>query len=164
MKKSIKLFVNILAISSMLIMLGACQKFLDRKPLTATLDDLNQGGLEGQVYGLYSNLRNSAGFTTIPWLAMHDFRSDDSEKGSDPSDGAEWVAPFDHYNYVKDLWASNVYWDDHYSLINLANTAIQTADSLNLTDDPSLTNVAEARFLRAYAYFDLARTYGDVTG
>ncbi len=162
MKKSIKLFFNILAISSMLLMLGACQKFLDRKPLTATLDDLNQGGLEGQVYGLYSNLRNSAGFTTIPWLAMHDFRSDDSEKGSDPSDGAEWVAPFDHYNYVKDLWASNVYWDDHYSLINLANTAIQTADSLNLTDDPSLTNVAEARFLRAYAYFDLARTYGDV--
>jgi hypothetical protein len=162
MKKNIKLLFSILTLSAMIMMLGGCKKFLDRKPLTATLDDLNQGGLEGQIYGLYSNLRGSAGFTTIPWLAMHDFRSDDSEKGSDPSDGAEWVAPFDKYAYVKDLWASNTYWDDHYSLINLANTAIQTADSLKLTDAASIINIAEARFLRAYAYFDLARSFGDV--
>lgn len=157
-----KITFTILAVSFMILAIGGCQKFLDRKPLTATLDDLNQGGLEGQIYGLYSNLRNSAGFTSIPWLAMHDFRSDDTEKGSDPSDGAEWVAPFDHYAYVKDLWASNQYWDDHYSLINLANTAIQNADSLKLTDPASLINVAEAKFFRAYAYFDLVRSYGDV--
>ena len=144
------------------MMVSGCTKFLDRKPLTATLEDLNQGGLEGQIFGLYSNLRNSAGFTTIPWLGVHDFRSDDSEKGSDPSDGAEWVAPFDRYAYVKDLWATNQYWDDHYSLINLANTAIQTADSLKLSDPSSLINVAEARFLRAYSYFDLVRTFGEV--
>jgi len=162
MKKYSKLILSTLAFSLILLVLGGCQKFLDRKPLTATLDDLNQGGLEGQVYGLYSNLRNSAGFTTIPWLAVHDFRSDDSEKGSDPSDGAEWVAPFDKYQYVKDLWATNTYWDDHYSLINLANTAIQNADSLKLTDPASLINVAEARFFRAYAYFDLVRTFGEV--
>ncbi|MEI6086208.1 MAG: RagB/SusD family nutrient uptake outer membrane protein [Bacteroidota bacterium] len=162
MKKYMKITFTILAVSFMILAIGGCQKFLDRKPLTATLDDLNQGGLEGQIYGLYSNLRNSAGFTSIPWLAMHDFRSDDSEKGSDPSDGAEWSAPFDHYAYVKDLWASNQYWDDHFSLINLANTAIQNADSLKLTDPASLINVAEAKFFRAYSYFDLVRSYGDV--
>ena len=162
MKKHIKILFSLLAISSMILVLTGCSKFLDRKPLTATLDDLNQGGLEGQVYGLYSNLRNSAGFTTIPWLAMHDFRSDDSEKGSDPSDGAEWVAPFDRYQYVKDLWATNTYWDDHYALINLANTAIQTADSLKLADPASMNNIAEARFFRAFAYFDLVRSFGDV--
>ncbi len=162
MKKYMKIIFTTLAISFMILAIGGCQKFLDRKPLTATLDDLNQGGLEGQIYGLYSNLRNSAGFTSIPWLAMHDFRSDDTEKGSDPSDGAEWVAPFDHYAYVKDLWASNTYWDDHYSLINLANTAIQNADSLHLTDAASQINVAEAKFFRAFAYFDLVRSFGDV--
>jgi hypothetical protein len=162
MKKYIRQIGSLILALPFLLMIGSCQKFLDRKPLTATLDDLNQGGLEGQIFGLYSNLRGSAGFTSIPWLGMHDFRSDDSEKGSDPSDGAEWVAPFDRYNYVKDLWASNQYWDDHYSLINLANTAIQTADSLKLTDAASLTNVAEARFFRAFAYFDLVRSFGEV--
>lgn len=162
MKKNFKIFFSFVLLSVMVMAMSGCEKFLDRKPLTATLDDLNQGGLEGQIYGLYSNLRNSAGFTTIPWLAVHDFRSDDSEKGSDPSDGAEWVAPFDNFAYVKDLWATNQYWDDHYALINLANTAIQTADSLQLSDNASKINIAEAKFFRAYAYFDLVRTYGDV--
>jgi hypothetical protein len=93
---------------------------------------------------------------------MHNFRSDDSQKGSEPSDGAEWVAPFDNFQYVKDLWASNFYWDAHYSLIHLTNTALQTADSLKLVDVNSEVNIAEARFFRAFSYFDMVRTFGDV--
>lgn len=162
MKKGKNIFWSLLLAAPLLMMMSGCEKFLDRKPLTATLDDLNQGGLEGQVFGMYNNLRNSAGFTSIPWLAVHNFRSDDAVKGSEQSDGAEWVAPFDQFQYVKDLWATNTYWDDHYSLINLANTAIQTADSLELNDVPSMINVAEARFLRAFSYFDLVRTFGEV--
>ncbi len=147
----------------LLVLLSGCSKFLDRKPLGATLEDLNQGGIEAEVFGLYSDLRGSAGFTTIPWLAIHDFRSDDSEKGSDPADGAEWVAPFDNYAYVKDLWATNTYWDDHYTLIAEANAAIQKADSLNLNAEANtLKNLGEAKFLRAYAYFDMVRTFGEV--
>jgi len=37
-----------------LFMVSGCKKFLDRKPLTATLDDVKQGGIEGQVFALYS--------------------------------------------------------------------------------------------------------------
>jgi starch-binding outer membrane protein, SusD/RagB family len=149
----------------LLLAIGGCSKFLDRKPLTATLDDIKQGGIEGQVFGLYSAVKDydiGNCFGGIPWQGVHNFRSDDSEKGSEPSDGAEWVAPFDNYNYVKDLWATNFYWDAHYSLINLANTALQTADSLKLVDIDSKANIAEARFFRAFSYFDLVRTFGDV--
>lgn len=162
MRNSKSTFFALLLALPMLMVLGSCKKFLDRRPLTATLGDLNQGGIEAEIFGMYSNLRNSAGFTTIPWLGVHDFRSDDSEKGSDAADGAEWVAPFDQYAYVKDLWATNTYWDDHMTLITLANSAIHKADSLNLTDASSLKNLAEARFLRAYTYFDLVRTFGEV--
>lgn len=163
MRNSKRIFLSLVLALPLLAMFSGCKKFLDRKPLGATLDDLAQGGIEAEVFGMYSNLRNSAGFTSIPWLGVHDFRSDDSEKGSDPSDGAEWVAPFDNYAYVKDLWATNTYWDDHYSLIADANSALQKADSLNLTTDPStLKNIAEAKFLRAFSYFDLVRTFGQV--
>jgi starch-binding outer membrane protein, SusD/RagB family len=162
MKKGKNIFWGFLLIAPLLIMSSGCKKFLDRKPLTATLEDLNEGGLEGQIFGMYSNLRGSAGFTSIPWLAVHGFRSDDAVKGSEQSDGAEWVAPFDKFQYVKDLWATNTYWDDHYSLINLANTALQTADSLKLSDPASMINIGEARFLRAFSYFDLVRTFGEV--
>jgi hypothetical protein len=145
---------------------GGCKKFLDRKPLTATLEDLNQGGLEGQIYGLYGAIRNGdvagQGFGGIPWLAMHNFRSDDSEKGSSPADGADWGVIYDQFKYEKDHWSSNTYWDQHYVLINLANTALQVADSLQLNQPADLTNRAEARFFRAFAYFDLVRSFGEV--
>lgn len=156
--------ISLLAVG-ILFMASGCKKFLDRKPLTATLDDLEQGGIQGLVYGIYSNVKNYDNgqvFGGIPWHGMHNFRSDDAQKGSEPSDGAEWVAPFDNYQYVKDLWASNFYWDGHYAVIHLTNTALQTADSLGLADQNSDINRAEARFFRAFCYFDLVRTYGEV--
>lgn len=149
-----------------LLMFSGCSKFLDRKPLEATLDDLNQGGLEGQIYGLYGAIRNGdvAGqaFGGIPWMALHNFRSDDSEKGSSPADGADWEVIHDNFQYVKDHWSATIYWDQHYTLISLANTALQTADSLKLTDPASQVNIGEAKFFRALAYFDLVRVYGQV--
>lgn len=157
--------ILLLLILPVLFMVSGCKKFLDRKPLTATLDDVKQGGIEGQVFAIYSAIKDydiGNTFGGIPWQGLHNFRSDDSEKGSDAADGAEWVAPLDNFQYVKDFWASNFYWDGHYQLISLANIALQTADSLKLTGPESNANIAEARFFRAFAYFDLVRTYGDV--
>jgi hypothetical protein len=160
-------FMRLLLVSmSALLMFSGCSNFLDRKPLQATLDDLNQGGLEGQIYGLYGAIRNGdvAGqaFGGIPWMALHNFRSDDSEKGSSPADGADWELIHDNFQYVKDHWSATIYWDQHYSLIALANTALQTADSLKLNSPADLINIGEAKFFRAMAYFDLVRTYGQV--
>jgi hypothetical protein len=162
MKKYFKILGGLLLAVPSMLMISSCEDFLDKKPLSATLDDLNQGSLEGQVYGLYSFVRTSWGFSSLSWIAMHSIRADEAEKGSDQSDGAEYVAIFDNFTYAKDLWAANTYWDDHYTLINQANTAIQIADSLKQTDATSLSNVGEARFFRAMSYFDLVRTYGEV--
>ena len=127
-------------------MISGCEKFLDRKPLEATLDDLTGGGLEGQAIGLYGSLRNSAsepyigdGFQSIPWLGMQSFRSDDNEIISDAG-AAGWTATYDHFNYTKDDWGAGVYWDKHYVFIGLCNSAIHLADSLQLSDQPSIVN------------------------
>jgi hypothetical protein len=157
---------GLLFLSMLLVAFAGCTKFLDRKPLTETLDDLNQGGLEGQIYGLYGAIRNGdvagQGFGGIPWLGLNNFRSDDTEKGSSPADGADWGSIYDEFKYVKDHWSSTTYWDQHYVLVGLSNTALQIADSLNLNDPASQINRAEARFFRAFAYFDLVRTFGDI--
>lgn len=151
----------ILALPILLSVTTGCKKFLDRKPLTATLDDLNQGTLEAQSFGLYSTLRY-AGFSTLPWLDFHSIRDDDAQKGSSTTDGAEINTEFETFQYSKDDWAPNTYWNDHYTMINLANKEIYYADSLKLTDAASLRNVGEALFFRAYSFFELAKTYGDV--
>ena len=48
MKQRIQKGSYLVVVLAMGLLLGACNKFLDRKPLSATLEDLNQGGLEGQ--------------------------------------------------------------------------------------------------------------------
>ena len=164
-----KVNVGILSIFAALVMMAglqSCEKFLDKKPLEATLDDIGQGGLEGLVFGLYGGLRNpdvgGAAWGHIPWLAIHSFRDDDYIKGSSEADGADWAVIYDQFQYSKDHWSTNTYYERKYVMVNLANIVLYTADSLQLTDAPSLTNIAEARFVRAMTYFDLVRTYGQV--
>src|ERR1700712_5816895 len=88
MKTSKTLYWSLLLIPFLLSGFG-CKKFLDRKPLTATLADLHQGSLEGQSLGLYSALKSDAGFSVLPWLDFHSIRDDDAEKGSNATDGQE---------------------------------------------------------------------------
>ena len=161
MKRNKILFWSLLITLPVLVSVMGCKKFLDRKPLTATLDDLNQGTLEAQSFGLYSTLRY-AGFSTLPWLDFHSIRDDDAQKGSSTTDGAEINTEYETFQYSKDDWAPNTYWNDHYTMINLCNKEIYYADSLKATDPASLRNVGEARFFRAYSFFELVKTYGDV--
>ncbi|MGG9962657.1 RagB/SusD family nutrient uptake outer membrane protein [Ferruginibacter sp. SUN106] len=161
MKKNKIIFWSLLLTLPVLVAVTGCKKFLDRKPLTATLDDLNQGTLEAQSFGLYSTLRY-AGFSTLPWIDFHSIRDDDAQKGSSTTDGAEINTEFETFQYSKDDWAPNTYWNDHYYMINLCNKEIYFADSLKATDPASLRNVGEARFFRAYCFFELVKTYGDV--
>ena len=137
----------------LLTLVSSCKKFLDRKPLTATLEDLNRGLLEGQVLNMYTILRTYGGFSTLPWVDFHSIRDDDAQKGSDANDGKEVVTEFDTYNYSKDDWAPNTYWNDHYTMINTANSALAIADSLKVSDAPSLRNVGEACFFQSVCLF-----------
>jgi hypothetical protein len=166
MKKIKYNIVYLLALGLVFTTFLGCTKMLDKKPLQATLDDLNQGGLEGMVYGLYGGLRNpdlgGAAWGHIPWLAIHSFRDDDAIKGSSESDGADWAVIYDQFQYSKDHWSTNIYYERKYQMINVANEILYTADSLKLNDPTSMTNIAEAKFVRALAYFDLVRTYGEV--
>lgn len=162
MKKHKILFWSLVVAIPVLTTIVSCKKFLDRKPLTATLEDLNQGALEGQVLNMYTTLRTYAGFSLLPWIDFHSIRDDDAQKGSDINDGKEVVTEFDTYQYSKDDWAPNTYWNDHYYMINLTNNATHYADSVKAKDPASLRNIGEACFFRAYAYFELVKTYGDV--
>src|ERR1041385_6853230 len=161
--KRIKFFrwIVLMAIP-LLLTLAGCKKFLDRKPLEATFADANAGALETQSFGLYSTLRSYAGFSSLPWLDFHSIRDDDAQKGSSTTDGAEINAEFETFKYTKDDWATDTYWNDHFTMISQANQELHLADSLKVKDAASLRNIGEACFFRAYSYFELVKAYGDV--
>jgi hypothetical protein len=162
MKKIKYEFWGLILVLPFFVTISGCKKFLDRKPLTATFSDIQQGTLEAESFGLYSTLRGYAGFSTLPWLDFNSIRDDDAQKGSSTTDGAEINAEFETFQYTKDDWATDTYWNDHYYMINLANRELHDADSLKLTDPSSLRNVGEACFFRAYSYFELVKAYGDI--
>jgi len=143
------------------MLLNGCSKFLDRKPLSATQDDLGSGSFDSKAIGLYSALRGAAGFSTLAWLDFHSIRDDDAQKGSSVSDGAEINAEFETFQYTKNDWATTAYWGDHFNMIQLANEILHDADSLKPKDEGSLRNIGEACFFRAYAYFELVKAYGE---
>ncbi len=159
--KYFKLFAGVALVGVLLTTASGCKKFLDRKPLSATLDDYGSV-VDGQIIGMYSVFHNWAGFQTLPWLDFNSIRDDDAQKGSSATDGAEIVTEFETFQYTKDDWATNTYWNDHYYMINAANKVLYFADSLKLTDVTALRNVGEAYFFRAYSYFELVKAYGEV--
>lgn len=168
MIKMKQLIGGILIALPVIALFTGCEKFLDRKPLSATVDDLQVGALDGQVLGLYGAIRNSKsepycgdGFENIPWVAMNGFRSDDAENVADPG-ASGWNQTYHNFQYTKDDWGAGMYWNKHYVFIGLCNDALDLAEKGNYTDPQSIKNVAEARFFRAYSYFDLVRTFGEV--
>lgn len=149
--------IAVIAISALTIV--SCNDFLDRSPQgDPTTDDDQSGGIEAKIFGVYSKMRSYNITAGIPAFAIHMFRSEDSEKGSTETDGPDNAAFWDNFEYTTTNGSLGTYWNHNYSIIHDCNTAI---DSLkNKPDMKSLE--AEAKFFRAYCYFNLVRAWGEV--
>jgi hypothetical protein len=160
MKLIRKIWVLFLILPIIFLQFG-CKKFLDRKPLGQAVDgDVKQGGVESQIFGLYAALQNW-GMTQLPFLTIHGARADDNYNSTIP-DGGDQQDIADKFKYAKDHWSINSLWTDHMAFISQASGIISDVDSAYSNDPASLINKAEASFLRAYAYFDMVRDYGEV--
>lgn len=165
MKKLNNIYSKIAVLLVMVIVFASgCKKdFLDRKPLgQLTEEDLDPGSLEGQVFAIYGGGIRNEGISGLPYIVVHNMRSDDADKGSAPGDGEDAANIFDKFQYVKDFWLINSYWTGQYNLINLSNNVISAADSIAEKTPTTLINVGEAKFFRAFAYFNLVRSFGEV--
>ena len=147
----------------LLMAITSCKKdFLDRRPLGRYTDEeVPAGSFDSRVFSTYSLLR-ADGFNGHLYLGIQSYRSDEAEKGSTATDDAAQESMYDDFQYNKSNGGIQTYWTDHYALIISANAIIAEIDSLQLSDPNTLINRAEAKFLRAFAYFDLVRAFGQV--
>lgn len=163
MKKNILIKWSLLPVVLALLVISSCKKnFLDRQPLGRFIDtDIPAGSYDSKIFATYSLLR-AGGFNNHLYLAIHNFRSDEAEKGSSLSDGADQGLMYDEFDYKTTNGGIQEYWTAHYALIIAANSIIADIDSLKLSDPNTLINKAEAKFLRAFSNFHLVRTFGRV--
>ncbi len=162
-KKSALIRWRLLPVLMVLLVISSCKEdFLDRRPLGRFTDeDIPAGSFDSKVFAAYAQLRKN-GFNHHLYLAIHSFRSDEADKGSTQADGANHGLMYDDFQYDKSNGGIQEYWTDHYALIIAANEIISDIDSLQLNDPNTLINRAEAKFLRAFAYFNLVRAFGQV--
>jgi hypothetical protein len=135
--------------------------FLEMKPLgVAAAGDLAAGGFEEQAFGLYGKIRTQFGVTDWTRYWFQSIRSDDAAKGSSPTDAATLGNVMDNFQYSPIEFSGN--WDGHYSLIYACNDLVIAVEESGATDQGSIVNAAEAKAIRAFAYFDLRRDFGEV--
>lgn len=116
--------------------------------------------LQNGVNGIYSILRGG-GLVAREWFFMHDMRGSEATSG-----GPQLEAPrAELLNEPSPAPSNSVMssiWDGCYRMINRANVVL--AQAPEITDNTELRDrlVGEARFLRAWAYFELVSQWGDV--
>jgi len=119
-----------------------------------TADELVKG--VNATYALWQ----SANLVAREWWFLHDLRSDDVASG-----GGQLEAPRNQLLIGAQNPGNSVafsVWNGLYRAIHRANVVID--NGAKVTDNPTLTKraVAEAKFLRAMAYFDLVALWGSV--
>lgn len=162
-----KIFKNIMltgALSVAAISFQSCgEDWLDLKPEGRPVgDEVTVGGYESQAFGLYASLREKGGVSDFTYVWTHIIRADDSEKGSTPSDAASDGNVFNNFAYSASNGHINANWKGHYQIIFDANKLINDALGENDTSEGTAINVAEAKVLRAFCFFELRRDYGEV--
>src|SRR6188474_1298137 len=116
--------------------------------------------LQNGVNAVYSTLR-SANLVGREWFFTHDMRGGECASG-----GSQLEAPRAELLKQSSPAPSNSVmtsvWNGCYQMINKANLVLSKAP--NVTDNTSLRDrlVGEAKFLRAWAYFELVSQWGDV--
>ncbi len=93
---------------------------------------------------------------------IDDIMSDDALKGSSPGDLTADLLPFDVFDHnVTNPFILN-WWRALYTGVRRANVVIDRVPSVKMSTELKSRYLAEARFLRALYYSDLARGFGGV--
>ena len=151
MKKIINLLVILLLLS-----FTACKKFLVENPKSIASPQTvltSVGGLDAALVGGYSNITGWSKMYSWDVLPL-------SETFVDFQYGA-YYGDFNDGNILSTSYTVNFAWTYLYKIISSANIVL--ANIGNIANDPNKNRIeGEAKFLRAWAYFDLVQFFGDV--
>ncbi len=161
---------NKLIFTGILVAFMGCNEFLDEpKPTTAvSYQDVfsSEDGVRAHFNGIYRNLRSqwesvdgNSGGDTDTWgiVAVNLTRM---VKGVDmmiPSGWYQW--DYRHENRSSTYRRVNFVWDFFYETINQANIIIQGVTGSGFAESSKNELIAEARAIRAWAYFNLIREF-----
>ena len=166
---NIKQTLALLFLASCTVFNSGCKKFLetDRQGQYTSENYPFPGGsgpYDQYLFGAYNDLRSyhihGPGF-----FFATNVRSEDADKGSTPTDGGDNAISMDFFPVLPNNGFLDGMWTGYYGMISKCNITLQqieTNTSLVATEEQKNIARAEARFLRAYAYFNMVRFFGRI--
>ncbi|HVN57763.1 MAG TPA: RagB/SusD family nutrient uptake outer membrane protein [Bacteroidales bacterium] len=155
---------RILPLVTVLLFLTYCtDKFLDVPPQGQQKAEqfwVSESDATKAVDAIYANLRSWPNTAFAP-IAVESLGSDDTEKGSDPSD-ATFMNDYDNFTVTSTQGQLSDFWSGQYQNINLCNQVLDNVPGITMDATLKARYLAEAKFVRAYSYFRLVRAFGDV--
>ncbi len=151
--------IYLLPLFGIVILSLGCSDFLDRQPLdeisTATFYT-NAEEADLAAKSMYSAIQ-AINWKGKSWM-IEEIPSDNTTPGGNDPD----FSPIDNFTTSADNVPVLEYWTEHYRLVTLTNQILTFVSPIDMDEDQKNAILGEARFLRAYAYFDLVRIFGAV--
>ena len=122
----------------------------------------NDAGAATFVTAIYSKFLDW-NMTSFSWIGLSSIASDDADKGSSPGDTGSDKDLMDALTYNASTPSTSEIFIANYEGVNRCNQALSIVPQLDKAD-PALRArlLGEAKFLRAFMYFTLVKTYGGV--
>jgi starch-binding outer membrane protein, SusD/RagB family len=147
-----------------------CEDYLELRP-EATIPTLGMDYSKSEniflpVSAAYANLRQF-GAHVFPYIGAFEIASDNADKGSSPEDNPPMIE-IDNLTYESNNVHLNSLWVSYFNIVSGANHAIHQMplfeEALPDSGDKlyARQSQGEAKTIRAYAYFNLARLFGRV--
>lgn len=163
MKKYLKGAAGI-SILAALVLAQSCKKsFLDvtaKGTVASAQFWKTEADATSAVDAMYANLHEWTNIAFAP-IAVESMGADDVEKGSSATD-ATFMNDFHFFTANSGEGQIADFWGGEYKTINFANQIIDNVPGIGMDANLKARYLAEAKFIRAYAYFRLVRAFGDV--
>ena len=146
----------------MVVLFGGCKKFLTENLLgsfsTDTYYKSDKQAIQA-INGAY-NANSFAGANNVIWV-FGDVASDDAVKGGNAGDQAE-ITFIDNFTANAGNGMIFNFWQFTYEAIARANNVIYYVPAVPMDNGLKNRIIGEAKFLRAYNYFNLVNIFGKV--
>lgn len=154
---------NIITLLFILLVITSCNDYLEFPPegevpvaeFFQTEEDATKA-----VTAMYGYMRHWD-ISAFSYIIMSELASDNLVKGSSPGDGA-WANSFPIFQFTKTDGQIKDFFNCRYKAINLSNQVISNIPNISMTESKKTQYIAEAKFLRAFHYFNLVRAFGGV--
>jgi len=154
---------KLLIIAAAVLMMASCKKALNVPPSNLLSSDgfyQTPAQSEQGIIGIYGGLRN---LSNDEFLYMSEVRSDNAWV-TPLTDGLREYAEIATFRAGDDIATFNSAWNEWYKVIYSANVALARIPNCDFGTNDKLKNqyLGEAHFLRGWAYFELARLFGNI--